>query len=176
MNTIYKNFDSVKEYLRNLDDSELINIHNEYCQSTNNSDDEIYNNDEDFFNIFFEGNVMEAVRAVSFGEYSYSHDYVVFNGYANLETFNNPTDKVDIESIASDILENTENYYGIELEECFQISGTWYEGEEDDAKEEYEEYKTKMEESNEGARGQEAEEEDILPFEDWAKDNLTEIN
>ena len=109
-NKTFKNLDSVKEYLNNLDCSELVSIHNEYCQSTNNSDDEIFINDEDFFNTFFDGKVLEAVRAVSFGEYSYSHDYVVFNGYANLETFNNPTDKVDIESIASDILENPENY------------------------------------------------------------------
>jgi len=171
-NKTFKNFDSVKEYLNNLDCSELVSIHNEYCQSTNNSDDEIFINDEDFFNTFFDGKVLEAVRAVSFGEYSYSHDYVVFNGYANLETFNNPTDKVDIESIASDILENPENYHGIELEECFEISGTWYEGTEDEAKEQYEEYKTEIEESNEEAEEQES----ILSFEEWAKDNLTEIN
>jgi len=171
-NKTFKNLDSVKEYLNNLDCSELVSIHNEYCQSTNNSDDEIFINDEDFFNTFFDGKVLEAVRAVSFGEYSYSHDYVVFNGYANLETFNNPTDKVDIESIASDILENPENYHGIELEECFEISGTWYEGTEDEAKEQYEEYKTEIEESNEEAEEQES----ILSFEEWAKDNLTEIN
>lgn len=176
MNTIYNNFDSVKEYLNNLDDSELVSVHNEYCQNTNSSDDEIYNNDEDFFNTFFEGKVMEAVRAVSFGEYSYSHDYVVFNGYGNLETFNSPTDKVDIESIASDILDHPENYYGIELEDCFELNGTWYEGTEEDAKEGYEEYETETGERNEELREQEAEEEDILSFEDWAKDNLTEIN
>ena len=65
-NKTLKNFDSVKEYLNNLDDSELVSIHNEYCQSTNNPDGEIYNNDEDFFTTFFEGKVLEAVRAVSF--------------------------------------------------------------------------------------------------------------
>lgn len=175
MNTIYKNLESVKEYLDCLDDSELVNVNNEYCQN-HNMDDEIYINDEDFFNTFFEGKVLEAVRAVSFGEYNYSHEYVVFNGYGNLESFNNPTDRVDIESIAEDILENPENYNGIELEECFEINGTWYEGEEDEAKDSYEEYKTEIEERNEEAEEREAEEEDILSFEDWAKDNLTEIN
>ena len=171
-NKTLKNFDSVKEYLNNLDDSELVSIHNEYCQSTNDPDGEIYNNDEDFFTTFFEGKVLEAVRAVSFGEYNYSNDYVKFNGYGNLESFNSPLEHVDIESIAADILENTENYYGIELEECFEINGTWYKGEEDEAKEQYEEYKTEIEESNEEAEEQES----VLSFEDWAKDNLTEIN
>lgn len=169
MNTIYKNFDSVKEYLNNLDDSELVGVHNEYCQSVNNSDDEIYINDEDFFNTFFDGKVLEAVRAVSYGEYNYSHEYVKFNGYGNLESFDDPSDNVDLKSIAADILENPENYYGIELEECFEIGGTWYEGEEDEAKEHY---KTEIEESNEEAEEQEI----ILSFEDWAKDNLTKIN
>ena len=171
-NKTLKNFDSVKEYLNNLDDSELVSIHNEYCQNNCYSDDEIFINDEDFFNTYFEGKVLDAVRAVSFGEYSYSHDYVKFNGYGNLESFNSPLEHVDIESIAADILENPENYYGIELEECFEIGGTWYEGEEDEAKEQYEEYKAEIEESNEEAEEQES----ILSFEDWAKDNLTEIN
>jgi len=170
--TISKTLEAITDYLNELDNAELVNIHNEYCQSCNYSDDEIYNNDEEFFNMFFEGKVLEAVRAVSFGEYNYSNDYVKFNGYGNLESFNSPLEHVDIESIASDILENPENYHGIELEECFEISGTWYEGTEDDAKEEYEEYKTEIEESNEEAEEQES----VLSFEDWAKDNLTEIN
>lgn len=54
---------------------------------------------------------------VSFGEYRYQDEYVVFNGYGNLETFNNPADHVDIAAIAADILENEENYNYIELEE-----------------------------------------------------------
>lgn len=41
-------------------------------------------NDEEFFNVFFEGKPMEAVRAAIYGDYRYTDDYVKFNGYGNL--------------------------------------------------------------------------------------------
>lgn len=115
--TVLRTQEAVMEYLEGLDNSELVSIHNEYCQSGRNSDDEIWSNDEEFFDTFFSGKVMEAVRAVAYGEYSYSDDYVMFNGYANLESFNDPTDHIDLDAIADDILENERNYFGIELEE-----------------------------------------------------------
>jgi len=66
---------------------ELIQLNNTYCQNIG-SDDEIWDNDEEFFNVFFENKVLEAVRAVCYGEYNYSDNYVKFNGYGNLESFN----------------------------------------------------------------------------------------
>lgn len=42
-------------------------------------------NDEDFFNVYFT-EPMEAVRAVCFGEYRYSDDYVRFDAYRNLKS------------------------------------------------------------------------------------------
>ena len=115
MTTLKNTIESITDYLNELENAELVSVHNTYCQNEN-YDDEIYSNDEDFFNMFFEGKVLEAVRAISYGEYQYNHDYVVFNGYANLESFNNPTDHVDITAIAADILENPENY-DIEFED-----------------------------------------------------------
>ena len=41
-------------------------------------------NDDEFFSVYFGGNVLEAVRAVCFGEYNYSDDYVRFDAYNNL--------------------------------------------------------------------------------------------
>lgn len=43
-------------------------------------------NDEYFFNIHFENNIMEAIRACHFGNYNYNDKYVKFNVYGNLET------------------------------------------------------------------------------------------
>jgi len=114
---IKKTIEAITEYLNDLSDNDLLNVHNEYCQSINDSDSEIFNNDEDFFNTFFNGKVMDAIRAVSFGDYRYSDDYIIFNGHANLETFNNVSDHIDISAIAEDIMENEQNYYGFELEE-----------------------------------------------------------
>jgi hypothetical protein len=114
------NLESVIEYLEGLSDSELLAIYGEYCQSINDSDNEIFYNDEEFFTTYF-SNVMDAVRAISYGEYAYSHEYVKFNGYANLESFDNLSANIDLSDIANDILENPENYYGIELEEEEEI-------------------------------------------------------
>lgn len=43
-------------------------------------------NDEDFFNAYFEGNAMGAVRAAVYGDYNYTNDYVRFDGYGNLKS------------------------------------------------------------------------------------------
>ena len=55
-------------------------------------------NDEDFFEVHFGNNPMEAVRAVCFGEYNYSDDYVRFNAYGNLKS----ASKWDFEDELSD--------------------------------------------------------------------------
>ena len=71
------------------------------CNSWNGSLDHlrVEDNDEEFFSIFFSANVMEAVRAVTFGNYNYNDDYVMFNGYGNLETMDSyDYDKLLVES------------------------------------------------------------------------------
>lgn len=119
MKTIVNTLETVKEFLTDLSKEEKVNIHNEYCRENNLGDDEIYSNDEDFFNLFFEGKVIEAVRAVSYGKFNYSDDYVKFNGYGNLESFNYPDDEIDINAIAEDIIENPNRYSNyVELEEA----------------------------------------------------------
>jgi hypothetical protein len=174
MNTqIYSTQQAVLNHLNSLDDNELVNFHNIYCQNQNNGDDEIYTNDEEFFNIFFEGKVLEAVRAVSFGEYNYSHDYVKFNGYGNLISFNSPSDEIDLNEIANEILENPQDF-DIDLMECFEINGRYYEGEEDEATEEWEAYKEEIEEENEEIENEE-EKTEILCFTDWVESNKKEI-
>ena len=43
-------------------------------------------NDEEFFNTYFEGKPMEAVRASYYGYYKFMDDYVKINVYGNLES------------------------------------------------------------------------------------------
>lgn len=75
------------DQINNMSTSELVQLNNAYCQAANYPDSEIYSNDDEFFEIFFSNKVIAAVRAVSYGDYNYSHDYVKFNGYGNLESF-----------------------------------------------------------------------------------------
>lgn len=71
--------------INEMTQDELIELNNRYCQSIS-SEDEVYSNDEEFFDIFF-SNAHEALRAAHFGDYNWSHNYVKFNGYGNLESF-----------------------------------------------------------------------------------------
>lgn len=112
---VIKTKEAISEYVDSLDNDELVELHNEYCRDCNYPDDEIYSNDENFFNEFFGNNVLKAVRAVSYGEYNYSHTYVKFNGYANLDSFNNPEPEIDKDAIIKAIMDETFTPYDLEL-------------------------------------------------------------
>ena len=113
--------DLVLEHLETLNTSDLISIHNQYCQNHNYSDDEIYWNDEDFFSTFFPNNSYEVARATFYGDYNFSHDYVSFNWYGNLESLNSFSTSDLIEApltIAIDIIENPSDYsHAIDLDD-----------------------------------------------------------
>ena len=114
--TIKKTEEAVREYISGLTDSETVSAHNQMCDNLNYPDDQIFSNDEDFFNTFFENRVLEAVRAVAYGDYNYTHDWVKFNGYGNLESTNFPADWIDEPQLIEDIMNNPDDYY-IEFEE-----------------------------------------------------------
>lgn len=65
-----------------------------------------YENDEYFFKEMFGDKVDEAVRAVCYGDYNYTDDYVRFNAYGNLDSCNQWDYEKDIEDSAEEILEN----------------------------------------------------------------------
>ena len=113
---IKNNIKAVKEYLAGLSNSDLVNTWNENARE-HDSDNEIYNNDEDFFQTFFDGKLMEAIRSISYGDYNYSHEYVKFDGYANLQSFNDPSTHIDLTELAESIMDHPIDFYDIELEE-----------------------------------------------------------
>ena len=78
-------FDEIKDYI--LENVNLI----ELCREINSysgiySDLWYYENDEDFFITFYSDDVMEAVRAACYGEYTFTDDYVRINAYGNLQS------------------------------------------------------------------------------------------
>ena len=83
-----KNYEEIKNYLLNHVD-EIRDIVVE-INSIDGSLEylEYWNNDDDFFNTFFFNNPMEAIRSSYYGDYNYCDKYVRFNGYGNLESFN----------------------------------------------------------------------------------------
>lgn len=122
----------IEDYLNSLSTSEMVEVYNRFCESVNDTDSEIHENDEEFFKTFFK-TTSDAVRAVCFGNYEYCHEYVRFNGYGNLDTTDYPvSDWMSIDEIASDIVEDEETYSDlIDVDNILSI----YEEENDDNEE-----------------------------------------
>lgn len=101
----------LKEML--LEDRELTL---EMCRALNTYDGslemfDIYDNDEGFFDLFFEGKPMEAVRATQYGNYNYMDEYVRFNGYGNVESLDQWKVNKEIEDYIDEIIDTlTKNY------------------------------------------------------------------
>ena len=72
--------------IKEMDSSEIFDLNNRFCDSANYSCDQLFMNDDEFFEIFFSKSI-DAVRAVHFGDYNWSHDYVMFDGYGNLQSY-----------------------------------------------------------------------------------------
>lgn len=74
------------EAFNTLDANEKVDIHNNWAYE-NNPDEVIYDFDDDFFNTFFEGKPLEAVRSCFFGDIkNWGDEFIRFNGYGNLES------------------------------------------------------------------------------------------
>jgi hypothetical protein len=105
----------ILDAILSADETDLVYINNTYAQSCNMYDSEIYGNDEDFFATFYPnaGDGLRVAQAIHYGDYNYSHDYVIFNGYGNLESFHTmDTDKLCElpEVMAEYIAENFEEF------------------------------------------------------------------
>jgi len=83
------NQQQIIEAINDMNENDLMQLNNEYCQQINAHDSEIFINDEDFFKTYFDNSdIMRIIQAVFYGDYRYSDNFVTFNGYGNLDSFN----------------------------------------------------------------------------------------
>lgn len=112
----HSDFEKIYEYLdivadiEDKDEQEWVELHNQWSRNTG-ANDEIYVNDEDFFNEQF-SDIMEAVRATHFGQYSFSDEFVEYNGDGNLTSIckTRVMDEIDTGAILDHIIENKQMY------------------------------------------------------------------
>lgn len=104
-----------------MTESELIELNNVYCDSCNMPDNHIYNNDEDFFSMLgWSG--LRVAQSVFYGDYNYSHAWVTFDGYGNLQSYHFFTTEqlVDlVPTMAQYIADNSEEFqflFNLDLE------------------------------------------------------------
>jgi hypothetical protein len=103
----------ILEIIENMTSSELIDLNNTYCQSANYCDSEIYSNDEETLQMFFGNNILWAIQATQYGKYNYHHNWIKFNGYGNLDSFDRMTTEELCEfpeTIAEYIVENEQDF------------------------------------------------------------------
>ncbi len=76
-----------------------------------------WDNDEEFFETFFGTAIMDAVRAVCYGEYNYTDEYVKINAYGNLETTNYIQDELEgyVDDIVEHIIDNWSELNNIDV-------------------------------------------------------------
>lgn len=77
-------YETFLEHWDELTNAEKIALFNEYA-SEHDADNYIYDFSEELFNEFF-AKPADAARAVVFGSVDWSHDYIRFNGYGNLQS------------------------------------------------------------------------------------------
>ena len=106
-----KNYEEIKNYLLNHVDEirDIIIEINSIDNSLNYL--EYFDNDDDFFNDFFYNNPSEAVRSAYYGDYNYCDKYVRFNGYGNLESFNDYELEKEYKEYIDDIIKSFLEHY-----------------------------------------------------------------
>ena len=113
--------ETIIEEINGMNENELIDLNNAYCDHINSMDNYIYSNDEDFFNML-DWSGLRVAQAIFYGDYNYSHDWVTFDGYGNFQTYGiiNKDKLVDcVESMAEYIADNCEEFqylFDIDLE------------------------------------------------------------
>ena len=105
------NYEEIKDYL--LDHIDEIGDIIIEINSIDGSLDflEYWNNDEEFFNTFFYNNPTEAVRSSYYGDYNYCDEYVRFNGYGNLVSFNDYDLEEEYKGYIDDIVKTLIEHY-----------------------------------------------------------------
>lgn len=137
-----KTIDELKEMFFEACDKtsteDMVSIHNEYCYETNHEDDKVYENNEWFFEEQLSGTSLWDVSCKTFyGDWSPAHDYVWFNGYANLQSSDFERDMpIDKYAIFEEALENTRLLEGYEAFDDFVEAVEEYQNGEDEEDEE----------------------------------------
>lgn len=100
----------IREYLLNNEDVLLDVVSELNCWNGCLDYLEFWENDEEFFNTYF-NSPMEAIRATYYGDYNYNDDYVRFNGYGNIDSYDEYEKNEEIRGCIDDIVDNLVEYY-----------------------------------------------------------------
>lgn len=121
----YREF--LENYVEGMDDDSKLEFFHKYCEKYN-FEDFLYENDEEFFDIFYSNNnIIELIQNLQYGDYRINDEYVTFDGYGNLKSYATLADALDDlldKSILIDYLLETKEFLDIYEEEIGE-SNKW---------------------------------------------------
>ena len=129
--------DEVMAFLNDLDNAEMVRIHNQFCDEARYEDDEIF--DMDMLNEMLTGkDPDEILRMAFYGDFRPCDEYFRFNGYGNLESADYPVSKgwIDVDEIADYIVENDDALRNDEIRDLMDEIEAENEEEEEEEEEE----------------------------------------
>ena len=131
MKTYDEKVEAIKNIIEDMDGSDAVALHNEYCYETNDYDDEIIEMER--FDEICEGMTpSDIARSIFYGDFNPNHDYFHFNGYGNFESTGYPTDWIYPGDIAREVVDRECSFENDEIQEEID---SWNEDENDEEEE-----------------------------------------
>lgn len=105
-------FEDSKGKIFEIDDDDLVQAWNEYCDEGCDPDSEVFFNDEDFLDMFSKTEIAEKI---SWGSFALTDAYVTLDRLANFKTSDDVLELIDEDNIDDDFLDNyCEEYAKVE--------------------------------------------------------------
>ena len=116
MKTYDEKVEAIKNIIEDMDTSDAIALHNEYCYKTNDYDDEIIEMER--FDEICEGMTpSDIARGIFYGDFNPNHSYFHYDGYGNFESTNYPTDWIYPGDIAREVVNRKCSFGNDEIQE-----------------------------------------------------------
>ena len=116
MKTYDEKVEAIKNIIEDMDESDAVALHNEYCYETNNYDDEIIEMER--FDEICEGMTpSDIANHIFYGDFNPNHDYFHYNGYGNFESTDYPTDWIYPGDIAREVVDRECAFENDEIQE-----------------------------------------------------------
>ena len=132
MKTYDEKVEAIKNIIEDMDDSDAVALHNEYCYGTNDYDDEIIEMER--FDEICEGMIpSDIANHIFYGDFNPNHGYFHFNGYGNFESTNYPTDWIYPGDIAREVVDRE---YAFDNDEIQEEIDSWNEENDEEDEEE----------------------------------------
>ena len=116
MKTYDEKVEAIKNIIEDMDESDAVALHNEYCYETNNYDNEIIEMER--FDEICEGMTpSDIANHIFYGDFNPNHEYFHYDGYGNFESTNYPTDWIYPGDIARQVVDRECSFENDEIQE-----------------------------------------------------------